>query len=99
MKKTRLAIAIVLMFSLFAAFFGTAVAEEILLLTTGQKAVLQQNRFLILDGNNQWTVAPLGKYVTTKGQVIKVGSEGITTYYQRNSNGRTAHRLQGAICL
>jgi lipase chaperone LimK len=83
MKKIRVAVAIVLMLSLVTAFFGTAVAEEILLLTTGQKAVLQPNRLLILSEKNEWKVAPVGKYLTTEGKVIKVGSEGITIYYQK----------------
>jgi hypothetical protein len=83
MKKTRAALAIVLMVSLLAAFFGAAVAEEILLLTDGRKAVLQKERLFILAEKNEWKAAPVGKYVTTKGQVIKVGSEGITTYYQK----------------
>jgi hypothetical protein len=83
MKKTRCAIAIVLTVSLLAAFVGAAVAEEALLLTDGRKAVLQKDRLLILVDNNQWKVAPVGKYVTTGGLTIKVGSEGITTYYKK----------------
>jgi hypothetical protein len=83
MKKRNVAISVVLMVSLLAGFFGAAVGEEILLLTDGRKAVLQKDRLWILSEKKEWEVAPVGKYLTTEGKVIKVGSEGITIYYQK----------------
>jgi hypothetical protein len=83
MKKTRIAVVIVLTLSLLASIVGASVSEEVLLLTDGRKGVVFKSRFWLLDEKNEWKAAPVGRYVTTKGQVIKVGIEGITTSFQR----------------